>query len=125
MSTITKEYHIMAPLEKVWQALVDPQVIAKWGAGPAKMKAQAGFKFSLWGGDIHGKNLEIIPHQKLVQDWYGGNWPRPSQATFTLTHKAGCTTLKLSHTDVPEKEVQAIDHGWDDYYLGPLKKLLK
>lgn len=115
----------MAPKEKVWEALVDPKIISKWGAGPAKMSEKEGFEFSLWGGDIHGKNIEVKKGEKLVQEWYGGDWPKPSIATFRLTHKAGCTTLYFDQTGVPDNENEEIDKGWDDYYLGEIKKLLE
>lgn len=36
MKAIRQIYEIHAPIEKVWEALVDPRIIAKWGGGPAK-----------------------------------------------------------------------------------------
>lgn len=53
----------MAPLEKVWQALVDPKVIDMWGAGKAKMSDKESDTFTLWDGEVHGKNLEVIPQK--------------------------------------------------------------
>jgi uncharacterized protein YndB with AHSA1/START domain len=31
---IVESYLINAPVSKVWQALVDPDLIEKWGGGP-------------------------------------------------------------------------------------------
>lgn len=125
MKTIKKEYHIIAAKEKVWQALVNPKIIEKWRAGPVKMSDKEGFEFSLWGGDIHGKNVEVVNQEKLVQEWYAGDWPQPSIVTFDLTHKNGCTTVYLTHQDIPDDEYREIDEGWDEYYLGKIKKLLE
>ena len=125
MKTIQQEYQISAPVEKIWEALVDPKVIEKWGGGPAKMKAEVGFEFSLWGGDIHGKNIEVVENKKLVQDWYSGDWPKPSRATFTLTPKNGSTLLSLTHENVPDEEEKEIADGWNRYYLGQIKELLE
>ena len=140
----------MAPLDKVWDALVNPKTIEKWsrldssaehptgsrevlqkeatslgGAGPAKMSSKNGFSFSLWGGDIWGKNIKVTPKKELIQEWFAGKWPKPSIVTFRLTHKNGCTTLFLTHKAVPIKELDSIDKGWHDYYLGEIKKLLE
>ncbi len=52
MKVIKQTYIIKAPLEKVWNALTDPKIIEKWGAGPAIMDSKEGTEFSLWGGDI-------------------------------------------------------------------------
>jgi len=125
MKTIKQVYKINAPISNVWKALVDPKIIDKWGGGPAQIDEKVGTKFSLWGGDIHGKNIEIVPNKKLVQEWFGGDWKNPSRAIFTLTEIENGTELSLLHEDVPDEEVKEIDEGWKIYYLGPLKKLLE
>ncbi len=129
MKTIKQSYLINAPMEKVWQALVDPKEIEKWGAGPAKMDSKVGTKFSLWDGDIHGKNIEVIHspagRYKLVQDWYGGDWPQPSKVTFTLSQKNNQTQVELLHENVPDKEESGIADGWNSYYLREIKKYLE
>lgn len=81
--------------------------------------------FSLWGGDIHGKNLKVVKNKELVQEWYGGDWEKPSKVTFTLTQKGDITEINLLHEDVPDEEAKDIDDGWKTYYLGPLKKLVE
>lgn len=122
---IKKVYKISAPIEQVWKALVDPKIIDEWGGGPAKMDGKIGTEFRLWDGDIHGKNIEVVEEKKLVQEWFGGDWQEPSKVTFTLESENNKTILQLEHTDVPFDEVDDIDQGWDDYYLGPLKELLE
>ena len=125
MKTIEKCYVIAAPIAKVWQALVDPALIAQWGAGPADMDDGAGTDFKLWGGDIFGKNVAVDHERKLVQDWYAGDWAEASIATFTLAEEAGGTRLDLRHSNVPEDAVEDIDSGWDMYYLGAIKRFLE
>ena len=116
---------IKSSVDKVWEALVDPKVIEEWGAGPAKMDNKVGTKFSLWGGDIYGKNTKVIPNKLLVQDWYAGKWEEPSTATFTLKLLGSSTELILLHENVPDEETDEIDDGWDEYYLGKIKEYLE
>ena len=125
MKTIKKKYLIKASIEKVWESLVSPKIIERWGAGPAEMSDKENAEFKLWGGDIHGKNTKVIVNRMLVQDWYGGNWEKPSQAIFTLESLGVNTQLSLLHENVPDKEAKDIDKGWDDYYLGPIKEYLE
>ncbi len=134
MKTIRQTYDIKAPADRVWQALVDPKVIEEWGGGPAKMSEKAGAPFSLWGGDIHGKNLVVDAEKQLVQEWYSGDWPKPSKATFTLKEEKGAheghaskakTRIDLLHENVPDEEEKDIADGWDTFYLGEIKKLLE
>ena len=119
MKVIKQTYIIKAPLEKVWKALTDPKVIEKWGAGPAVMDNKEGTEFSLWGGDIFGKNIEVIPGKKLVQYWYAGKWDEPSKVLFTLTSKGNTTTVDLLHENIPDSEASEIESGWRQYYMGP------
>lgn len=125
MKILKQEYHIMSPLSKVWEALVDPQIIDKWGGGPAKMAEKESFEFTLWGGDIKGKNTKVNKEKLLRQDWMSGTWDKYSQVEFKLTHKDGCTTVFLTHTGIPEDEFKDIKDGWDRYYMGEIKKLLE
>jgi activator of HSP90 ATPase len=114
-----------APVGKVWQALVDSKMIDSWGGGPAKISDKAGSSFSLWGGDIHGKNLEVEKNKKLVQEWFSGGWKTPSKVSFMLKEEKEGTRLDLLHENVPDAEEKDIAEGWDVYYLGEIKKLLE
>ena len=125
MKIIKQTYFIKAPIERVWQALVDPKEIEGWGAAPAKMDDKIGTQFSLWGGDIYGKNIELKAPTKLKQEWYGGSWPKPSIVTFTLTPEKTGTRLDLIHEDVPDEEVDDFADGWESYYCGAIKEYLE
>ena len=125
MKTIKQQYTIHAPVDKVWKALVDPKVINKWGGGPAKMNDKEGAIFSLWGGDIHGKNVKVTPGKNLIQEWFGGAWDEASVLTLTFSQKGESTTVDLLHEKVPDNEAKDIADGWEDYYMGPLKKFVE
>lgn len=122
MKDLKRVYHINAPVEIVWQALVKPEHITGWGGGPAVMNDKKGSAFSLWGGQIHGTNTDVVAPSTLVQDWYGGKWLQGSIATFTLDEEENGTKLTLLHKDIPDDAYEDINKGWDLYYLGPLKK---
>lgn len=125
MKTIKQTYFINSSLDEVWQALVNPKYINAWGGGPVKMNDKVGTKFEFWGGDIHGKNIEVIPSKKLVQEWFSGDWKKPSIVAFTLRAEKNKVKIDLLHTDVPNNEAADIDNGWKEYYLDPLKKFLE
>lgn len=123
---IEKTYRIAAPRNLVWAALTDPIHIETWSGAPAFMADKPGTEFMLWDGDVRGRNLQVDPGHILVQEWYGGDWDEPSIATFTLWDASdGGTFLELSHSNVPAEETADLDTGWDDYYLGPMKRLLE
>lgn len=126
MKTINNRYEIKAPIDRVWQALTDADLIDKWNAGPAKFDAKEGGKFSLWGGDIHGTNTKLVPNKILEQDWYGHDITEQLyKVSFLLSSKNGITTINLIHADIPDDEIKDYEDGWKDYYFDPIKKLLE
>lgn len=125
MKSLKKVYQINSSIHEVWNALVDPSYITKWGGGPAVMDENEGTEFSLWGGDIWGKNIKVVKEKELIQEWYSGEWETPSRVTFKLSQKDNMVELELDHNNIPDNEFSDIDDGWDTYYLGPIKELLE
>ncbi|OGY28529.1 MAG: hypothetical protein A3F33_03085 [Candidatus Woykebacteria bacterium RIFCSPHIGHO2_12_FULL_43_10] len=126
MKTINQTYVIKATPKEIWRALVDPDHIEVWSGGKAKMSDKQGVPFELWDGDIYGTNLEVVTNKKLVQEWYGGDWDKPSKVTFVLTALGPeQTQVALLHENVPDKEAHDIEDGWKRYYLGEIKKYLE
>lgn len=124
MKSLTKQYQINASSEEVYKALTNLSMIEKWSGQPAEMDIKPGGKFSLWGRSIHGINKEVSKN-KITQDWQEKNWKIPSKVTFNIREENGTTYLELIHDDIPEDSFNSIDKGWDEYYLGPLKKMLE
>lgn len=125
MKSLKQSYVVNTRIENVWNALINPELISKWGAGPAKMKPVEGFSFSLWGGDIFGKNIKVIKNKTLIQEWYAGKWEKPSIVTFLLSQDRNKTKIKLVHENIPDDEFKDIESGWKDYYMLPLKRFVE
>ena len=119
-------YKIEAAPSQVWKALTDPKEINEWGGGPAIMSAEEGAEFSLWDGDIYGKNIKVEKEKLLVQEWYGNKeWQKPSIVEFKISSESNITTIKLSHNGIPDDEVADFAAGWQDYYMGAIKVYLE
>lgn len=125
MAAFTQTYTINASLNHVWQCLVDPDLIDQWGAGPAAMEAKVGAEFELWGGDIWGKNLEVVRNKRLKQEWYAGEWDQPSIVTYELSSKGNQTIVQLNHDQIPDEEQKSLADGWEQHYFGPLKSFVE
>jgi activator of HSP90 ATPase len=70
-----------------------------------------------------------LENEKLVQEWFSeeeNTWDKPSTVTFMLSKlRGGGTKLDLLQKDVPDENVEDIENGWEEYYLGPLKEYLE
>ncbi|MGL5682431.1 MAG: SRPBCC domain-containing protein [Marinifilaceae bacterium] len=116
---------IGADKEEVFSALTNPFQIALWSGYPADMQPEAGYEFSLWEGDITGKNMEVIPNKKLVQEWYFGDTEKRSIVSIELKGTGGSTMLELRHINIPDEVYDEIVEGWKEYYLGSMKDMLE
>ena len=116
-----KKYFIIpAPPEEVYLGLTVEQTIRLWTGDEVEMKAEVGTEFSLWDGSIVGRNLELEPGKKIVQEWYFGEDRDPSIVTIKLhPHKDG-TSAELRHTNIPEEDFEDFVEGWENSYFGSL-----
>ena len=121
MKKYQKYFKIKAKPEEVYNALVKSFAIELWTGDKVIMEEKENTLFSLFDGDITGLNLEFIPNEKLVQEWFFGEQEERSIVTITL-HAAGTSTnVELNHTNIPDEAYDEIKYGWEHYYFGGLK----
>jgi uncharacterized protein YndB with AHSA1/START domain len=122
MKTIRQRHLIHASPEEVFTALTNPLTIELWSGYPAVMEATEGFEFSLFDGDIAGKNLKLVENRQVVQEWFfGDNSPEASIVTIDLTKHREGTRVMLEHTNVPDEEATEFEEGWREYFWGAIK----
>jgi activator of HSP90 ATPase len=125
MKNLKKFYKIKATPPEVYAALTNPFSIELWTGEDAVMSTRAGEEFSLFSGDITGRNLQFEPDSKLIQEWYFGEQPEPSVVTITLTPDNYFTKIELLHTNIPDEAFEDIAEGWDESYFGALKEFFE
>lgn len=92
-------------------------------------KATAGSKvgdaFTAWDGYILGKNLELDPGKRILQEWQTTEWPEGAPASlleWTFIEKDDGTEVKMAHSKVPASQAESYRQGWIDYYWTPMKE---
>ncbi|MFP4019751.1 MAG: SRPBCC domain-containing protein [Bacteroidales bacterium] len=122
MKDFSNTYKIKGTPEEVFTALTNPFTIELWTGYPAQMDENEGTEFSLWDGDIEGKNLEIKKNKKIVQEWYFGDQEEQSIVTMELYKSGSGTRVKLTHTNIPDIAFENMKTGWNEYYFGNLQR---
>ena len=120
MKDFKKTFSINAEPSDVYSALTNPYTIELWSGYPAVMSEESGSEFSLWEGDIVGRNLEFIPGRKVVQEWFFGDQEVRSVVTITIHPDKANTKVTVEHTNIPDAEFANIAEGWRDYYIGAI-----
>jgi activator of HSP90 ATPase len=123
MKTFKKTFKINAEPSDIYTALTNPSTIELWSGYPAEMSTEPGSEFSLWEGDITGRNLEFIQDKKVVQEWYFGEQADKSIVTINISADGENSLVTVEHTNIPDDDFKDISEGWREYYIGAIINL--
>jgi activator of HSP90 ATPase len=126
-TALHQEIDLKASPQRIYQVLLSSKDFASFTGVPAEIDPKAGGAFSMFGGAIVGRNVELVPNQRIVQAW------RPTEdfpegtyslVKFELKPQGPGTRLILDHTGFPEGHYDHLNAGWHSHYWEPLKKFL-
>lgn len=126
MADISLDFQFKSTINKVWDALTNPDMLAQW-VMENNFKPEVGYKCKFWNEEIDlvvdSEVLVVEEPNKLSYTWIGG--PIDTIVTWSLKQEGETTYLHLDHTGF-EKEDQAYNgakYGWA-YKVEELKKAL-
>ena len=128
-----------ASRKRVYEALTDAKQFDKVVMLSAAMKSgmapgvkstevskEAGGAFSAFGGYVTGRQLELVPNERIVQAWRAGGWDAGeySIAKFQLVEEGAGTKIVFDHGGFPKGTAEHLVEGWKMNYWEPLEKFL-
>ena len=122
MRDYKKYFKLEASPADVYNALTNPMMIEIWTGEPAEMSTEPGSEFSLWEGEIIGRNIEFVPNEKIVQSWFFGE-DSESIVTIKLHSDKQGTNVEVHQTNIPDEAYENISEGWESDYIGGMKEL--
>ena len=135
---IHQEPVFQASRKRVYEALIDTKQFDKViqlsgvmksmppGGKPTEISREVGGAFTLFGGYITGRHVELVPNQRIVQAWRTGGWDPGvySIVKFDLMEQGSGTKIVFDHTGFPKGAAEDLAAGWKANYWEPLEKLL-
>jgi uncharacterized protein YndB with AHSA1/START domain len=125
--SIHQEALIAAPPQKVFELLTSGGLFSMATGQPAEITNREGEPFSAFGGRIEGRQIELVPAQRVVQAWrFGAAHDSPwdpgvySTVRFTLDPAEDGTRLAIDHTGIPTEWVEHLLQGYPTFYLDPI-----
>ena len=116
--SLSFEFDLNHPPEKVWRALTDPTLLAEWLLPVVNLKLEPGAAFTFktqpypgWDGTVNCRMLEIEPHRKLSYSWVVGDMEIDTVVTFMLAPTASGTRLSLVQSGFKPTQKQMLPHG--------------
>ena len=115
-----KYFHIPATPEEVYLALTKPLSLQLWTGADVQFEEIPDTEFSLWDGDITGKNLAFEPLKKIEQEWYFGDQVEKSIVSIKLHPDKTGTSLEFRQTNIPDADFIEFTEGLEENYFGGL-----
>jgi activator of HSP90 ATPase len=108
---------------RVYQLLTDEKQFAAMSGAPAKIENKEGGTFSLFGGAILGRNIELAEGKRVVQAWRDAAWAPGffSVVRFQLSASGSGTHLMFDQAGYPESDRASLVAGWKSHYWDPMK----
>jgi activator of HSP90 ATPase len=124
--TIHFEVDYKTAPERIYRVLLDAKQFKVCSGLRAEIDPKAGGWFSLFDGQIEGRNVELLPNRRIVQAWRPASWPAGvySIARFELVSRDPDTRIVFDHTGFPEDKQEHLASGWVEHYWEPLHKYL-
>ncbi len=110
--------------EEVYKAWLNSRMHGAMTGQTASITARRGASYKAWGDYITGKNLELVPNEKIVQTWRSSDFKKSDpDSIIEIRLKSagkGCE-LTLIHSDIPPDQPDYAE-GWRDFYFKPMKE---
>jgi activator of HSP90 ATPase len=125
--SIHQEAIIDAAPAQVYAVLTDGERFAAATGQHARLNDRVGEEFTLFGGRVEGRQIELVPGERVVQAWrFGGEHPGTWDAgvysivRFTLMAEAEATKFVIDHDAIPSEWEEHIATGYPTFYHDPL-----
>jgi len=121
--TFTLTTTIPATAQEIYNAWLDSLSHSEMTGSAAKMSGEIGEEVSAWDNYITGRNLELVPGERIVQSWRTsefGEEDEDSIITVTLEETEDGTLLTLEHSNVPDEQRSYEEGGWQENYFEPM-----
>jgi len=116
------------PLE-VFTYLTDGETFAAATGAAARLEAREGSAFWLFDARIEGRQIELVPGERVVQAWRFGEahpdvWDPGvySIVRFTMTEEGGRTRFVVDHGAIPAEWLEHIESGYPIFYAEPMTR---
>jgi len=126
-TSLHQDIDYKSPPQRIYDVLLSSADFSTFSGAPAEIDPKVGGAFSMFGGLVVGRNVELVPNQRIVQAWrLAKEFPEGTYSLVKIELKArdSGTKLVLDHTGFPEGHFDHLDAGWYSHYWEPLRKFL-
>ena len=120
--SIQQQAMIDADPARVYAVLADAAALSALSGLSGVAGRLAGEEFSAFGGHVIGRQIELVPGERIVQAWRFQVWEPGTYSIvrFTLAAEGDGTRLVLDQHGEPGDWHDHVDTNWPTFYFTPL-----
>ena len=73
-TSLQEDIHLKSSPQRIYAILLDAKQFAAFTGQPTEIDPKEGGAFSLFAGQIVGRNVELVSNQRIVQAWRPSHW---------------------------------------------------
>ncbi len=126
-TSLHQEIEYKSAPQRIYEVLLSSKDFSTFSGAAAEIDPKVGGAFSMFGGLVVGRNVELVPNRRIVQAWrLAQEFPEGTYSLLKIELKAkdSRTRLILDHTGFPEGHYDHLYEGWYSHYWEPLRKFL-
>jgi activator of HSP90 ATPase len=125
-TSLHEEIELKSTPQRIYEAILDEKQFAAFSGMPAVIDPHAGGAFSMFGGQIVGRTIDLVPNKRIVQAWRPAHWDPGiySIVKFEFRPQTSGTLVVLDHKGFPAGEYDHLEWGWHTHYWDPLRKFI-
>ncbi len=85
---------------------MDPRRVEAYTQSSAQIESKEGGKFALFGGNVTGEFVQLVPNERIVQKWRTSTWPEGTPQPPAHAH-----TPPHTHTPHRTRTHAPVVHG--------------
>lgn len=122
-TSITVKPVFNASPEQLYSTLMTTQLVAIWSRSAPSLEPKVGGQFSLFGGNVSGKFVELDENKKIKLEWRLRDWKAGHHAIVTHSFIVGNgeTTMETLWEGVPIGQEETVKENFNEYYVKPIK----
>jgi activator of HSP90 ATPase len=123
-TSLHQQADFRATAPQIYEALLNSRQFTAITGEPAKIDAVAGGAFSMFGGKVVGRNIELLASLRIVQAWRSEAWEPGvySIVRFMLRNHGPQTRVLLDQAGFPDGDYDSLIAGWKAHYWDPLTR---
>ena len=126
-TSLHQEIDYKSTAQRIYEVLLSSKDFSTFSGAAAEIDPMVGGAFSMFGGLVVGRNVELVPNRRIVQAWrLAKEFPEGIYSLVKIELKAAGsgTKLVLDHTGFPAGHFDHLDAGWYSHYWEPLRRFL-